>query len=76
METTHAHTDQIGHVIARVDEGQPVYFSEKIGRDFGQPSGGWTTDKDKATVMTKAEAEGRLEKGLAPLAPFCKVVTK
>ena len=76
METTHAHNDQPGHVIERVDEGQPVYFSEKIGRDYAQPNGGWTTDKSVATVMTEAEANDRLEKGLAPRAPFCKVVAK
>jgi hypothetical protein len=75
-DTTHAHNDQPGHIIERLENGQPTYFSLKVGRDFGQPSGGWTMERSQATVLTEAEARHRLEHGLSNLAPFCKVVTQ
>lgn len=69
-----AHNEQPGHVIERTDSPQPLYFSEKIGRDFAQPNGGWTGERDKATVMAAEVAEERLRTSLAQLAPSCKVV--
>jgi hypothetical protein len=67
-------TAQPAHVIQRTDTPSPIYFSEKIGRDFGQPSGGWTDDVKLATQMTQEQADHRLETGLASMAPHCKVV--
>lgn len=73
-ETPHAPTDQSGHVIERTDEGLQCFFSEKIGRDFGSPTGGWTQDRKEATVMTITKAESLLTHGLQHVAPYCKVV--
>ena len=76
MNTTQAPTTSDGHVIERLDSAPPLFFSRKIGRDFGQPNGGWTGERDLATVMTIQEADQLLESGLANDAPFCKVVRK
>jgi hypothetical protein len=72
-ETT-ARNDQPGHIIERSGDAMPSYFSRKIGRDFGQPNGGWTAERDKATVMSEHEAQQLLDSALAHVAPFCKVV--
>lgn len=74
MNSPQAHNDQLGHVIERTDEVPPMYFSLKVGRDHAQPSGGWTQDRSQATIMTKEQAEIRLDGGLSSFAPFCKVV--
>lgn len=74
MSSPQAHNEQPGHVIERLDEVPALFFSVKVGRDFAQPSGGWTSDRSQATVMTEAEAKTRLDAGLASHAPFCKVV--
>jgi hypothetical protein len=65
-----------GHVIEMTGSAQPQYLSEKIGRNFGSPYGGWTPDINEATVYeTAAEAEALFDKALVGVAPFCKVVT-
>jgi hypothetical protein len=66
-----------GHVIEMTGSAQTQYLSEKIGRNFGSPYGGWTTDINEATVYETAEQACALfEKPLAGVAPFCKVVPK
>jgi hypothetical protein len=65
-----------GHIIERSGDAQPTYLSEKIGRDFGSPYGGWTTDREQATVYELADAMELMERPLANIAPFCKVVPK
>jgi tetrahydromethanopterin S-methyltransferase subunit G len=64
------------HVIEMTGSAQTQYLSEKIGRDFGSPYGGWTTDIEKATLYTKAEGDTLLECVMHGVAPFCKVVGK
>ncbi|AIY40178.1 hypothetical protein LT85_1020 [Collimonas arenae] len=76
MEQTEAQAINDGHIIERLESGLPVYFSVKIGRDFGQPAGGWTDDRTVATVYKESDALNLLSNGLASLAPFCKVVAK
>ncbi len=77
MNSPQAHNDQpVGHVIERTDEVPPMFFRLKVGRDHAQPSGGWTSDRSQATIMTTHQAELRLETALASYAPFCKVVPK
>jgi hypothetical protein len=68
-----AELDPALHIIKRTDGGLPLFFSLKIGMDYGSPSGGWTDDASVATQMTKYEANKRLETSLQSLAPFCKV---
>lgn len=66
-----------GHVIEMTGGAQSQYLSEQIGRNFGSPYGGWTTDIEQATVYATAEeAEALFENALSGLAPFCKVVAK
>lgn len=75
MSDPNARNDQPGHIIERSGDAVPSYFSRKIGRDFGQPNGGWTSERDKATVFeSENEAQELLDHGLAHVAPFCKVV--
>jgi hypothetical protein len=74
MSTTEAHNDQPGHIIERVDNGQPLFYSATVGRNFGSPYNGWVSERDQATALTQEEAERMLKAGLAHVAPFCKVV--
>lgn len=53
---------------------QPMFYSQKVGRDYGSPSGGWTAERDQATRMEEADAEALLEGAQAMVAPFCRVV--
>lgn len=76
LTTQDAHNDQLGHIIERSGDAQPTYLSEKIGRDFGSPYGGWTTDREQATVYVMQDALELMERPLANMAPFCKVVPK
>jgi hypothetical protein len=70
-----AHNDQPGHIIERSGDATPSYFSRKIGRDFGQPHGGWTSEREQATIFeTTQETDELLESALAHVAPFCRVV--
>lgn len=63
-----------GFVIERSDSAPPSYFSAQLGRDFGSPSGGWTSDRAQATNLCRTEADELLETSLLSMAPFCKVV--
>ena len=76
MSTEAALNDQPGHIIERIDNGQPLFYSTTVGRNFGQPYGGWTSERDDATALTKDQAEQMLGAGLSNVAPFCKVVPK
>lgn len=76
MNDQAAHNDQPGHIIERSGDALPVYFSEKIGRDFGSPNGGWTGERDQATAYTEEQAHALLVGALQHVAPNCKVVTK
>ncbi len=76
MTDKEAPTLSQGHIIERSGDAQPSYLSEKIGRDFAAPFGGWTTERDKATVYMPEAAEAVLAGPLAHVAPFCKVVPK
>lgn len=69
-----AHNAQPGHVIERTDSAQPMYFSEKIARDFGAGTAGWSADRADATVMSVAEADERLNGPLSTIAQSCRVV--
>jgi hypothetical protein len=73
--TIPGHTAQSGRVIIeRADSARPMYFSQKIGRDYASPAGGWTEHQNEATVMDRAKAEKMLEGALMLSAPYCKVV--
>lgn len=66
-----------GYVIEMTGSAQTQYLSEKIGRDFGSPYGGWTTDIEKATVYAKhADAQVLFDTAMIGVAPFCKVVAR
>lgn len=69
-----ANTAQSGRIIEDTASPQPQFFSEKIGRDFGSPTGGWTVHRDQATVMDEAKATALLAGALATVAPYCRVV--
>lgn len=69
-----ANTAQSGRIIEDTNSPQPQFFSEKIGRDFGSPVGGWTIHRDQATVMNEARANALLEGALHTVAPYCRVV--
>lgn len=60
-------------LIERIDGAAPSYLSEKIGRDFGSPLGGWTADRASATPYSSEKAEQLLAGPLAHIAPHCKV---
>lgn len=68
------HTAQSGRIIEDTNSPQPQFFSEKIGRDYGSPTGGWTEHRDQATVMDEAKANALLAGALANVAPYCRVV--
>jgi hypothetical protein len=56
---------------------QPQYLSERIGRNYGCPYGGWVSDINEATVYkTRDQAEALFEGPLVGVAPFCKVIEK
>jgi hypothetical protein len=76
MSTEAARNDQPGHLIERIDNGQPLFYSVTVGRNFGSPYNGWVSDRDQATELTKDEAEQMLAAGLHHVAPFCKVVPR
>ena len=74
---TEAQPTHVGHIIEMSGGAQAQYLDEKTGRDFAHPFSAWTTDREKATVYeTVEQAEAILEKPLAHVAPFCKVVAK
>jgi hypothetical protein len=72
-EAQHAHVE---HIIERSGDVMPSYLSEKIGRDYGAPYGGWTNERELATVYTESRANEILRGPLSHVAVFCKVVTK
>jgi hypothetical protein len=49
------------YVIEASVDAQKVYYSTKIARDTGGTFG-WTVEKDKATPLTKDEAEAFIER--------------
>lgn len=63
-------------LIERDGDALPSFLSEKIGRDFGSPFGGWTNDPEQATHYTESRAREILLGPLSHVAPFCKVVKK
>ena len=75
-DTLPGHTDQSGRIIEMMNSAQPMFFSEKVGRDNGSPAGGWSKDRDDATVMDESQATRLLETSLLSVAPFCQVVAK
>jgi len=64
------------YVIEMSGSAVPQYLSEKIGRNFGSPYGGWTADINEATEYEKEAAEALFDKALVHVAPFCKVIEK
>lgn len=68
------HTVQNGRIIEDYSGPEPQFFSEKIGRDYGSPVGGWTIHREQATVMDEAKANTLLEGALHTVAPYCRVV--
>ena len=75
MDNQEALNVQPGHIIKRTDAVPTLYFSESVGRDFGQPAGGWSEDKARATILTEDAAEHLLATTLVNQAPFCVVVS-
>lgn len=77
MERTHdsGSTDTTSPVILeRLDGARPLFLSQKLGRDFGQPMGAWTPDRAAATRMDASQAEDVLQ-GIPPdEALVCKAV--
>ena len=74
QETDPGHNVQPGRIIEAINMAQPSYFSEKIGRDFGSPMGGWSPEREDATVMTEARAQQLLDGPLATFAANARVV--
>lgn len=64
-------------IIERLDGARPVWLCEKLGRDWGAGRfGGWTDEREKATVYKRGEAEEHLAGALMHMAPYCKVVAR
>jgi hypothetical protein len=76
LTTSATEQTHVRHFIERLGDPLPSYLSEKIGRDYGHPYGGWTSDIEQATVYEKEAAEKLLSGPMAYMAPFCKVVAK
>lgn len=77
MDQPEAQATNGGHIIERSGDARTSYLSEKIGRDFGAPFGGWTPERDEATTYERAEqAQAVIDGPLGHVAPFCKVVAK
>jgi len=51
-----------------------TYLSEKLGRDFGSPLGGWTAHREEATHFSREKAEHLLAGPLAHVSPNCRLV--
>lgn len=74
-EASTGHTVQNGRIIELTNAAQPMFFSEKVGRDYGSPAGGWTEHRSEATRMPEQRAQHLLDGALANVAPYCRVVT-
>ena len=62
-----------GFVLKRTDDGLPVFFTLKVGHDFGAGQGGWSTEQRKALRFGRAsDAKAFAEAYLKSLAPFCQ----
>lgn len=68
------HTAQSGRIIEMTNSVQPMFFSEKLGRDYGSPTGGWTEHRGQATVMDEAKALALMDGALSQTAHSCRVV--
>lgn len=73
-EAQPGHTAQSDRIIELTNSAQPMWFSEKLGRDYGQPGGGWTPHQHEATRLTQEAADRILSTSQLMVAPFCKVV--
>lgn len=60
-------------LIERIDSAG-LFFSEKLGRDWGNPAGGWSPDRAQATrFATHEDANDRVNL-LGHMAPQVRVV--
>ena len=65
----------MSYAIKRNDVAGDLYFTFKVGRDFGSPLGGWTTEAQKALQFAREhDAQSMLDVVLPYNAPFCDVV--
>lgn len=46
----------MAYAIRRDDNGTPTFFSLKIGRDYGNPAGGWTHEPHQADKFPDEKA--------------------
>jgi hypothetical protein len=68
------YTVQNRRIIELTNSARPMFYSDKLGRDWGSPSGGWVEEREKATVMEEYKAQDLLYTALVHVAPFCRVV--
>lgn len=62
-------------VIERTDDGAPVYFSLKVARDYGSPTGGWSNSIKQALQFGRPEDVDAFAKAfIKELAPWCNAV--
>lgn len=52
-ETAAADTEQEGWLL-ELNDGQPTYFSARVGRDQASPAGGWTPEKGKGLAFARS----------------------
>lgn len=68
-------TDQNGWIVEKVVDGLPSYFSPRVGRNLGNPSGGWSSDPAEALRFAREQDVSEfLATFVQHEAPFCKPV--
>ena len=67
----------VGYLIERSGDVLPAYLSEKVGRDYGSPFGGWVNEKERATVYETVDfAQSLIDGPLNHVGPHCRVVPR
>lgn len=65
----------MSYVIERTDDGMPVYFSLKVARDYGSPTGGWSNSMKHALQFGReVDVEAFAKAFLKDMAPWCNAV--
>ena len=60
--------------ISRMEGPSKLWFSQKLGRDYGCPTGGWSPDlADASKFNDESAAADYMKKMLPHDEPFCKV---
>jgi hypothetical protein len=65
----------VSFAIERTDDGLPVYFTLRVGRDHASPLGGWTSEMKHALQFGReADVKAFARVYLKELAPWCEAV--